>query len=1563
MNPIVNESTSVVQIDTSRLQSGQVSLVYISSTGIPGQLVTITDATGYVSSPQGILLSTTGGTLFSDGSYSTIINQRFGYYTIASQANGRWAPVNVFSFSNTAGQTYRAVDAETVSTNSATLQGLASTLGVYSASLNTSSAAIYGTLFTSTIYINTSSLTNPPFTVGGSELIFGSTVAGAGSFGGSISTMGDLFTTGNISSKFGTLYIGGNVTTGGSWRGQRGAQITAESVTTTSSATFFAPLTVYSSISANSNCTARSILADSARGATLNTLNSVNFGNGVSIQREAGAGGGLLFTTPITVPSSISSVRLVAQNSVNTSNLSLQNFTGMSTLQFLTLSSAQIVNASGSLVTSSIQGNSFTSATLAGKSLEDATTFAAESISMNDRGVSTPMTLRYNGTDITVPVYWTISSIGRNGTLTAPFRNLLTDTCIGDDIRTANLDTGFNRFISVFTSSARVTGTVQLTCSTASMRNARVNLSGGTLITGQVELVQDIRCSSLRADVITSYSTVTFQGGPFVAMPDTFISTVTVGAATTSSMRLSRIVTGASAEYSTINPSSAWLFPSTYQMGGSGRPFVRTTGLGTYFNKEEFVAAADQTAYYSVIDPTTLREQTLSTPYINTVIGTGAKSNPAVSSAQAIGTVTGQPAYGLDQSLYFGTSDAAGWKVKQLTPSGQLLTVAGQPRYFYGDGGFPTNAALGPRLAISFFSPGQLLITDISNIRLRYITNDPAIQTIAGTGQPGFSGEGGDPTLATFSTPLGTLATSFGSTIYIADSENQRIRRITGSTISTFAGTGAAGATGDGGPAISATLRRPYALAIDASQNILFTDLSNSAVRKIGVDGTIQRIAGTYTTGFGGDGGLAVNALLSYPTGITVDPFNAIYICDTGNSRVRRVDPTTSNITTVAGNGVAAFGGDGGLATLASLSSPTGVTSDSAGNLYIADRDNQCIRFVSYATGKIATVAGQPRRAGYAGDYSFATSALLNTPTDVIFDRATPYYYIADSGNSVVRYVDSTRRIIYGYVGNGSPISAGDGGPPAAAVFGSITSVATDAQDALYITDGVANRIRKIDAARTTIETVVGTGTGGFSGDGGLATAAQISSPQTVITDSSGTLYFTDTLNQRVRRVDGVTQVIQSLAGTGVAAYDGDNRSSITASLNFPATLARAPDGSLYVGDTSSFRIRRLAPDGFIRAFAGYGVDGVLAAGQSLASTTFGRINGLAYSSSLLYATDATTSAIWSFNAAQNVVENASAVSTPAYLGDAGPFSNAFFNQPTGILADTSGNLVICDNGNFRLRKTYTYGRPRNPLFLTMNMAYTNYYASTGTGYIKLNGTTVASFDGSLQSNQVYQVTDVPIFNYPLQSSNPITGDQTAFLEITQEAATGYTKLAGDFFVSQVPGQGLLANLVNSNAGIQMNRGTLKFPNQLNGISMDNRYNDASMRTVSYTGSLISASDPALKERVTPADLARCYMTLGELPLRVYSYIEPYTSTFHVRDTRRLGFLTREVAAHFPNSIAPTSIAEEAPWSPSTIETLDTSQIKYAHLGVTQHLLAVVGELEADVAALRAILAQRKSVS
>jgi sugar lactone lactonase YvrE len=1453
------------------------------------------------------------------------------------------------------------VDSWAISTTTLEIQGLASTLGLVTQGFDVAGdMRMYADLFTSTLTASAAALAGIPFVSGDSGLIFGSTVANAGSFGGSISTLGDLFNRGSISSKNGAMYVGGDVTLIGSFRGQRGQQITVNEVSTISSATFKVPLYTYSTMSLTSNCVGASMLSDTMNGETLNAQSAVSFSPTVYIHNTPGS---LVFTgVPITVPSSISSGTVVVTDTVATSNLIVNNFADMASLQYLTLGSTHIANDEGSLIVSSIEGNSFLSQSIYGDCLKDTTTFATNTITMNDEDPSVLSTIiSYNGAIISTPLYWSISSLGTNGTFTAPFTDVSANWCIIDDTRVGALATGLDNFIYVNTGRVDISGTVEISGNIISMKNVIIDNTGGTIVGTHTEIVQDIYCYSLQTNLITSPSTIGFKGASIFTLPDTFVSTITMETGNTSSLAISQIVAGSSAEYSTINSSTCWLNASTFSMNA---PFTKTTGIGTYFNPTNFVAASDQTAYYSIINPIAQVKQALTTPYVNTVVGTGIQSMPTDTSGQNIGVVVGPAAVGADGSLYFGAGDAAGWKLKQLTPQGILSTLAGQPRYFYGDGGYPTNAALSPRLSLSLFTPGTLLITDISNVRLRYVSADPIITTIAGYGQPGFSGDGDLPTAAAFSTPRGTLATSYGSTIYLADSDNKRIRIITGSTISTFAGTGASGAEGDGGQASLATLSGPYALATDAFQNIIFTDVSNCVVRSIAPDGTIDRIAGTYASGYTGDGGLATAATLSYPTGITVDPFNAVYICDTSNACVRRIDPITQVITTVAGNGVAGYGGDGGLAVSANLSSPTGVSTDAAGNLYIADRDNQCIRFVSIANGKIGTVAGRPLRAGYSGDNSFATYALLNTPTGVVYDTSTDYFFIADQGNNAIRYVDTRRKIIRAAVGNGSPISAGDGGPPAAAVFGNITSVATDSHNNIYISDGRANRIRQINLATSTIQTVVGTGVAGFGGDGGLAAAAYLSSPQTLLFDAENTLYFTDMMNQRVRSVDGATSTIHTIAGTGVAGYNGDGISSITAELNSPAGLTLGADGSLYVADTLNYRIRKVSPSGLITTFAGSGNNGQLNPGDNLATTSFGLIGGLAIQSSIVVATDATTSAIWSFDPQNNIVNNLSALSTPAYLGDAGPLLGAFFNEPTGLTYDPSGNLIICDTGNFRIRKTYTFGFPQNPLYLTMNMAYTNYLTTDGMATIKLNGNVLTTFSAAAQSNQTYQIMDLPVLNYPLQSSNPVTGDQVPFLEIMQQGSTGYVKLAGNFWVEQVPGQGLLTSVVDSNSGIFMNQGSLIFPNQLDTITIDNKYNDASLRTISYTGSLISASDPALKEEVETADLARCYQTLRSLPLRTYSYIEPYVSTFQVNDAHRLGFLTTEVRPFFPNSIS--RIPFEGGWA-SSIDTLDTAQIKCAHFGVTQYLMSTIETLESEAgrlaSTLRTIQAQRKSIS
>lgn len=1539
MSQIINESTSVVQVDSSGLQNGAYTTVYVSTTTIPGQLVTVMDTKGFLSSPQAILLSTIG-THFSDGSFSTLITQKFAYVTLASH-NNSWSIVNQAAFPD-AIASYRAVDARSMATNTLRTSGVSSvTTTIRSIDTNSQSANLAAMQI---LYVNSlsrflsSSTIDSRFTVNGSEYIEGSTVTtGAGAFRDSISTLGDFFNVGNISSKNGTIYVGGNVTANGSIRGQRGNVVAAAYLSTLSSASFVGNTSIIGAVASQKSVIARSIVTPLTTGVSMNIMSSITFTPTKYIQNRPGY---LNMTVQATIPS-VNTNRLAASNSIQTSNLSLQSFTNSPSLSSFTLGSTNITNAGGFLLISSIAGNSFTSQTLQIHKTNDTGDLTTKFIKMNDSASGPPFTLQYSGGSFQVPSYWVISSVSTNGTFNSPQGIISTNNLVGSTINTNDLITVNDNIQNCYVNDIEITSSLNFSgVNTASVKNVFINNSMGSIIGSSTETIESVFCSSMRTDEIIVPGSLQFGNTTTMSLPNSYISSLTANTIVTSSLKTSLIYTGSLEQYSTINPSTPWISISSYQLNA---PFNATAGLGTYFNTISFIGTQTQTAYYSIFDPSAQTKSLLSTPYVNTV-------------ASAIG-VFGQAASDSAQNLYVGAKNN-GWKLERLSPTG-ATTIAGNYRYFYGDGGYPLNAAFGPGLAVSIASPGTLLITDISNVRIRYVTTDPIVTTIAGTGDTGFSG-----TLAfnaTFSNPT-TTATDASGRIFITDTGNNVIRVIQhDSTIVTYGGTGDAGNTGDEGPADEATLNRPFGL-VATGNTILFTDLSNSVIRSITPDSTIHLVAGTYASGFSGDNGPADEAALSYPRGITVDPANNIYFCDTGNDRVRRIDAITSVITTVAGNGTAGFGGDGGLAVNANLSSPTGVATDVAGNLYIADTNNQCIRFVNMTTAKIATVAGRPRVAGYGGDTSFANFATLNYPSHIVFDPTSQYYYFADDSNCRVRYVNTNTNIIFSAAGNGSPLSTGDGGPAINAVFGSINSVATDISNNIYVADGLGNAIRKIDYVTSTITTIIGTGVGGYNGDG-PATTTRISTPQTLVIDSNTNLYFTDTNNQRVRYLNYQTNAISTLAGTGVAGYNGDGISSIDAQLNFPGPLTRAATGEIFVGDSSNYRIRQLGNEGMITTYAGNGLYEVITPGLPL-NYPLGVVQAIATTGGQLYMADSTTSAIWYLNQQQNTMQPISALSTAAYLGDGAPLSNAYFNNPTGLSADNSGNFIITDSGNARVRRSYTFGYPLNPVYISMNFNYTNYYTSTGSAYININGNPISTFSGSNQESGSFSLTNLNLLNYPLQSSNPVYGNQVPFIEVTQLSTFGYSKLHGNIWLESIPGQGLLYDSVDSNSGIIMNAGSLIFPYQNNGITLQNKYNDASLRTVNYTGDIVTASDPALKENIEDADLGICYTTLSNLPLRRYTYCEPYLSTFQVRDHRRLGFLTSEVAPHFPNSIRETSLAQA--WAPSSINTLDTVQIKYTHIGVTKTLIEIVTTLEAEVeeaqSTMRRLLAQRNNV-
>ena len=334
------------------------------------------------------------------------------------------------------------------------------------------------------------------------------------------------------------------------------------------------------------------------------------------------------------------------------------------------------------------------------------------------------------------------------------------------------------------------------------------------------------------------------------------------------------------------------------------------------------------------------------------------------------------------------------------------------------------------------------------------------ITTAAGTGGvSGFSGDGGPATSARLRAPRVVEADGNGN-LYITDTENHRVRKVDSTgKITTLAGTGAAGHSGDNGPATSAQLKNPHGVAVDAAGNVYIADSPNQRIRKVSPAGIITTVAGTGTSGYNGDNIQATTARLNYPKGVEVGPDGALYIGDANNHRVRRVDLSTGVITTVAGSGVSGSSGDGGAATAARLNTPRNVAFGPDGDLFIADDQNFKVRRVDAVTKTITTVAGTGV-AGYGGDGGAATSARLNQVRDVAVDAA---------GN-------------------------------------------------LYIADEINHRIRWVDTSGV-IRTFAGTGVSGFLGDGGAATAARIRGPRGVAVDRQGRVLIADTGNHAIRRV------------------------------------------------------------------------------------------------------------------------------------------------------------------------------------------------------------------------------------------------------------------------------------------------------------------------------------------------------------------------------------------------------------------------------------------------------------
>jgi uncharacterized protein (TIGR03437 family) len=645
-------------------------------------------------------------------------------------------------------------------------------------------------------------------------------------------------------------------------------------------------------------------------------------------------------------------------------------------------------------------------------------------------------------------------------------------------------------------------------------------------------------------------------------------------------------------------------------------------------------------------------------------------------------------------------ADTVNNRVRVINSSGIINTFAGNGSIggggLVGNGGLALNANLYLPAGVAVDSKGDVFIADTGNNEIREVTPNGIISVLAGDSLASYAGDTQLAILSEVNHPEDVIVDSLGN-VYIADTGNALIRQInTVGIINTFAGsTAVVGYAGDGASALVAGLIEPYALALDSSTNVYIAERSDGRIREVTVKtGFISTVVGTGYLGFTGDGSAANKATLNLPTGVAVDASGNIYIADSLDGRVRKAASggNSGTITTIAGNGGVSYSGDGGPAIQAQLNMPQAVTVDSSGNVYIADTANNVVRKVT-AAGIISTLAGNGV-AGFGGDGSAASSAQLNAPQGVAVD-ASGNVYIADTGNARVRKV-STSGTISTYAGSGTIGFSGNGGAAASAQLNTPIGLAVDSAGNLYIADFGNNMVRKVTSGGT-ISTVAGTGVQSYSGDGGLAISAALNGPQGVAVDAAGNLYISDSQNSRVRVVTPGGS-IGTVAGAGLAGYTGDGGLATSAQIVHPSGIAVDSSGGIYITDTSAI-VRKFFVGGPIFTIAGNSTQGYSGDGGSATSAQLNTPVGLAVDSNgNVYIADSANNAIRklqltgfasSIGAAVSAASNQVGTVAPgellvlygSSLGPAGAPVSSTFNS-NGLLPTTLAGTTVYFNGS-----------------------------------------------------------------------------------------------------------------------------------------------------------------------------------------------------------------------------------------------------------------------------------------